>query len=73
VAPRSVSRAIAISSMTSGIVDAVDSTQPVSVRSPTVRNRTVRSWTVSPSRVGLKSLSVSSIPSRSNTRRWWEK
>ena len=32
-----------------------------------------RSVAVSPSRNGLCSLSLSSMPSRSNTRRWWEK
>ena len=73
VAPRSVSFATEISSMISSTVDAVLSTHPVSVRSPTVRKRTVRSDAVSPSRHGLCSLSLSSMPSRSNTRRWCEK
>ena len=46
VAPRSVIRATATSSMIFSIVSASDSTQPVSVMSPTVRNRTVRFRTV---------------------------
>ena len=41
VAPRSVTRAMAISSMMAAVSVATDSTQPVWVRSPTVRKRTV--------------------------------
>ena len=46
VAPRSVTRATATSSMISSMVLAPDSTHPVRVRSPTVRNRMVRYRTV---------------------------
>ena len=61
VAPRSVTRATAISSMISVIVEAVDSMQPVRVRSPTVRNRTVRYRTVGDANL------TAAVPSQATT------
>ena len=71
VAPRSVSRDTAVSAITSATVPASDSTQPVQVTSPTVRNRTVFSITGSSLRGCMNLCTASSIPSRSNTWRWW--
>ena len=71
VAPRSVSRDTAVSAITSSTVAAVDSTQPVQVTSPTVRNRTVAGKTSSSGRGCMNSCTASSMPSRRNTGRWW--
>ena len=73
VAPRSVTRVAATSSMICSTVAAVDSTAPVQDVSPTVRKRTcglegllLRSITVT------WGPTASSMPSRRNTSRWWE-
>lgn len=62
-------RVAAISAITSSTVRAVDSTAPVQVMSPTVRNRTVASKTGSSSPRLTYGESASSMPSRSNTLR----
>ncbi|COX27357.1 Uncharacterised protein [Mycobacterium tuberculosis] len=64
VAPRSVKRATAVSAMTSATVDADDSTHPVQVTSPTVRNRTVASNTGSSARGCMCRCTASNMPSR---------
>lgn len=71
VAPRSVSRDTAVSAMTSSTVAACDSTQPVQVTSPTVRNRTVASNTGSSGLGCMFRSTASSMPSRRNTLRRW--
>ena len=70
VAPRSVSRDTAVSAITSDTVPASDSTHPVHVTSPTVRNRTVFSSTGSSLRGCRCWCTARNMPSRRNTWRW---
>ena len=64
-------RATAVSATMSSTVNADDSTAAVQVASPIVRNRTVASNGTSPSSMRTWRLTAISIPSRSNTSRWW--
>src|SRR5260370_21714539 len=69
VAPRSVTRDAATSAITSSTVAAADSTAPVQVASPTVRNRTRSSSGLSPSREPRYGVTARSMPSRPITGR----
>src|SRR5699024_5682671 len=73
VAPRSVTRTVAISLTIFSMVSASDSTQPVNVMSPTVRKRTLRFSICSLPRGCTYSDTDSKSPSRSMTSRSWAK
>ena len=69
VAPRSVIRAAPISATIASSVSASDSTAAVRFASPIVRKRTFLRSECSPSRFGVNSLTMYSIPSRLMTSR----